>query len=70
MATEREPLFTNKKTAQQAKTAATDNAARLIVAAETAAREKKTAKLRALRLQQQPEHDAEPASPPKRTRKK
>lgn len=70
MAVDQEQLFTSRKTTQQAKTVATDNAARLITAAETAAREKKTAKLKALRLQQPPVAAAETASPPKRARKK
>lgn len=70
MAIDRQQFFTPTKMSPQAKSAATDNAARLIVAAEIAAREKKTAKLRELRLQQEPAPTAEIASPSKRTRKK
>jgi hypothetical protein len=52
MSADRENQFTPGKQSQQAKAAATDNAARAIVSAETAARLKKTVRLRELRLQQ------------------
>lgn len=52
MAADRENYFAPSKQTQQAKAAATDNVARMIVSAETAARIKKTAKLKELRLQQ------------------
>ena len=70
MAIDRAQIFSPTKTTQQTKSAATDNAARLIVAAETSAREKKTAMLKALRLQQEPAAVGEIAVQPKRTRKK
>ena len=54
MAADRENQTASGKQSQQAKAAMTDNAARMIVSAETAARIKQTAKLRELRLQAQP----------------
>jgi hypothetical protein len=72
MAADRESYFAPSKQTQQAKAAATDSVARMIVSAETAARIKKTAKLKELRLQQaQLAEDPETQSPkPKKKRSK
>jgi hypothetical protein len=64
MAADKESFFAPGKQSQQAKATATDNAARMIVSAETAARIKKTARLRELRLQQpQPTESTDTESP-------
>jgi hypothetical protein len=69
MAPDKENYFAAGKQTQQAKAAATDNAARMIVSAETAARIKKTARLKELRLQQaQVTEDAE--TQPSKSKKK
>ncbi|UPA24806.1 hypothetical protein [Shinella oryzae] len=55
------------KPSSQAKAAATDSAARTIIASEATAREKKTARLRALRLEQEAiQEKAEPAAKSKK----
>jgi hypothetical protein len=68
MAADKDNFLTPGKATQQAKSTATDQAARSIMSAETAAREKKTAKLKALRLQQLA--DAPPAPTPAPKKKK
>lgn len=71
-------MFSGKQSAQpttkvssQEKAAITDNAARKIIAAEATARNKKTEKLKALRLQQIAAEgdEAVPASPAKKKKK-
>lgn len=59
----KDTLSTPVKVSPQAKAAATDSAARTIIASEVTAREKKTARLRALRLEQEAiQEKAEPAT--------
>jgi hypothetical protein len=70
MAADRENYSAPSKQTQQAKAAATDNMARMIVSAETAARIKKTAKLRELRLQQVQAAGEPDVDPPKSKKKR
>lgn len=71
MAADRENYFAPSKQSQQAKAVTTDNVARMIVSAETAARIKKTAKLKELRLQAQPAEvpEVQPSKPKKKRSK-
>ena len=67
MTATKEKFFNPGKLSAQDKAAATDHTARTIIAAEATEREKKTARLRALRLQQEPaEAEAKPASKPRK----
>jgi len=68
MTATKEEFFNPVKLSARDKAAATDHTARAIIDAEATEREKKTEKLRALRMQQQPQADAEPATPKKRGR--
>lgn len=68
MTATKEKFFNPVKLSAQDKAAATDQTARTIIAAEATARDKKTARLRALRLQQEPV-EAEP-KPPRKARKR
>lgn len=54
MTVTKETFFNPVKLSAQEKAAATDHTARTIIAAEATEREKKTARLRALRMQQEP----------------
>ncbi|CDM59248.1 MULTISPECIES: hypothetical protein [Rhizobium] len=65
--TSKDELFNPAKLSPRDKATVTDTTARAIVTAEAAAREKKTEKLRALRLQQ--EADAPPAAAPVKKRR-
>ena len=67
MTATKEKFFNPVKLSAQDKAAATDHTARSIIASEATEREKKTARLRELRLQQQPAD--EPASPAPKGRK-
>lgn len=67
MAATKEKFFKQGKQTLQDKASATDMAAKQITAAETADREKKTEKLRALRLAQP---EAEPIKPSAKRRQK
>ncbi|MDP9590272.1 UNVERIFIED_ORG: hypothetical protein J2W19_002831 [Shinella zoogloeoides] len=63
----KDTLSTPVKPSSQAKAAATDSAARTIIASEVTAREKKTARLRALRMEQEAiQEKAEPATKTKK----
>jgi hypothetical protein len=67
----KEQLSTPAKLSSQQKIALTDDAARKIIAAEATARDKKTEKLRALRLQKLAgEAEAAAPEPPKIKKKK
>ena len=61
-------FFKPIKVSPQDKAAATDNTARAIIAAETEAREKKTEKLKNLRLKQAADAEPETAAPSKKRR--
>ncbi len=65
--TSKDEFFNPAKLSPRDKAAATDTTARAIVSAETAARDKKTEKLRALRLQQAAE--APPVATPAKKRR-
>jgi hypothetical protein len=67
MTATKEEFFNPVKLSARDKAAATDQTARTIIASEATAREKKTARLRELRLQQEP---AEAAAPAPKTRKR
>ncbi|MCR6500876.1 hypothetical protein MUO32_17705 [Shinella sp. CPCC 101442] len=68
MTATKEEFFNPVKLSARDKAAATDETARTIIASEATAREKKTARLRELRLQQEPaEEPARPAAKTKRT---
>ncbi|WP_430440211.1 hypothetical protein [Shinella sp.] len=64
MTATKDKFFNPAKLSAQEKAAVTDHTARTIIAAEATEREKKTARLRALRMQQEPVE-----APPKPTRK-
>ncbi len=67
MTATKEKFFNPGKLSAQDKAAATDHTARTIIAAEATEREKKTARLRALRLQQEPaEAEAKPVRKPRK----
>ena len=67
MTATKEAFFNPVKLSARDKAAATDETARTIIASEATARDKKTARLRELRLQQQPaEEPARPAAKTKR----
>lgn len=68
MTATKEEFFNPVKLSARDKAAATDETARTIIASEATAREKKTARLRELRLQQQPAE--EPARPVAKNRKR
>jgi hypothetical protein len=68
MTATKEKFFNPVKLSAHDKAAATDHTARSIIAAELSAREKKTEKLKALRLQQAAEAQPETAVPVKKTR--
>ena len=68
MTATKEEFFNPVKLSARDKAEATDQTARTIIAAEATAREKKTARLRELRMQQEPV-EAEP-KPVRKTRKK
>ncbi len=61
MTATKEKFFNPVKLSAHDKAAATDHTARAIIASEASARDKKTARLRELRLQQQAEAPAAPA---------
>jgi hypothetical protein len=63
MTATKEEFFNPVKLSARDKAAATDQTARTIIASEATAREKKTARLRELRMQQEPA--AEPVAPAK-----
>lgn len=63
MTATKDEFFNPTKLSARDKAAATDHTARAIIAAETSQREKKTEKLRQLRLQR--EADQPPQAPPK-----
>ena len=68
MTATKEKFFNPVKLSARDKAEATDQTARTIIASEATARERKTARLRELRLQQQPaEEPARPASKSKRS---
>jgi hypothetical protein len=68
MAASKDKFFDPAKMKSKDKAAVTDDTARAIIAAEATARDKKTEKLRALRMAQDAEAPAEPVKA-KRTRK-
>ncbi|WP_411033742.1 hypothetical protein [Shinella sp. BYT-45] len=68
MTATKEQFFKPAKLSARDKAAATDETARGIIALEATAREKKTARLREMRLQQQAEDPAPPAQ--KKSRKR
>ena len=68
MTATKEKFFNPVKLSARDKAAATDHTARAIIETEATAREKKTARLRELRLQQQPTEDA--AQPAAKSRKR
>jgi hypothetical protein len=70
MAADKDNFLAPGKVSQQAKSAATDQMARMIVSQEAAAREKKTARLKALRMQQEPVADEPTASEKKKSKKR
>lgn len=67
MTATKDAFFNPVKLSAHDKAAATDETARTIIASEATAREKKTARLRELRLQQQPTE--EPARPIGKTKR-
>ena len=67
MTATKDDFFNPVKLSARDKAAATDQTARTIIASEATAREKKTARLRELRLQQ--ESAEEPARPAAKTRR-
>jgi hypothetical protein len=66
MTATKEKFFNPAKLSAQDKAAATDQTARAIIAAEMSAREKKTEKLRMLRLQRAADAEPETAAPAKK----
>jgi len=69
MTATKDAFFNPVKLSAHDKAAATDETARTIIASEATAREKKTARLRELRLQQQPaEVPAQPAAKTRRAK--
>ena len=70
MAATKDTLFSPTKLNAQQKAATTHDVAMQIIDAEVTAREKKTERLRQLRLQQEAETPAPAATPAKATRKR
>ncbi|MDX3926511.1 MAG: hypothetical protein QHC90_12005 [Shinella sp.] len=62
MTATKEEFFNRAKLSAQDKATMTDQTARSIIAAEASAREKKTNRLRELRLQQEPAEETKPAA--------
>lgn len=64
----KDEFFNPAKLSPRDKAAATDHTARAIIASEVSAREKKTEKLRLLRLEQEAAAQPEPAAPARKKR--